>query len=74
MTSRNYSVNRSHIATYAIDDDCLMIDINYSQVQPDMGLLQNMEDNEDSESKDSEPIVLGKLEYALDYDFHKQEV
>ena len=29
MTSRNYSVNRSHIATYAIDDDCLMIDINY---------------------------------------------
>ena len=72
--SRNYSINHSHIATYAIDDDCLMIDINYLQVQPDVSLLQNMEDNEDNESKESEPTALGKLEYALDYDFHKQEV
>jgi hypothetical protein len=75
MTSQTCSVTCSHIASYDIDDDCLMIDINYSQVQPDVGnLLQGIEDNEDSHSHDSELLNLGKLEYSLDYDFQKQEV
>lgn len=31
-------------------------------------------DNDDSDSKKSEPQYLGKLEYSIDYDFQKQEV
>ncbi|CAF0932846.1 unnamed protein product [Rotaria sp. Silwood1] len=46
-----------------------------AKVQPDVEqLTQNMEDNEDAESKKSEPQYLGKLEYSLDYDFQKQEL
>jgi hypothetical protein len=33
-----------------------------------------MEDNEDAESKKSEILNLGKLQFSLDYDFQKQEV
>ncbi|CAF3995271.1 unnamed protein product [Rotaria sordida] len=44
-------------------------------VQPDIEqLTQNMENNEDTESKKSEPQYLGKLEYSLDFDFQKQEL
>lgn len=45
------------------------------KVQPDVEqLTQNMEDNEDAESKKSEAQNLGKLEFTLDYDFQKQEL
>lgn len=45
------------------------------KVQPDVEqLTQNMEDNEDAESKKSETQNLGKLEFSLDYDFQKQEL
>ena len=48
------------------------------KVQPDVEqLTTNMEDNtnnEDAESKKSEVVNLGKLEYTLDYDFQKQEL
>lgn len=45
------------------------------KVQPDVEqLTQNMEDNEDAESKKSEVQNLGKLEFTLDYDFQKQEL
>lgn len=33
-----------------------------------------MESNEENESKRSEPQYLGKLEYAIDYNFQTQEV
>lgn len=33
-----------------------------------------MEDNEDAESKKSEILNLGKLEFSVDYDFQKQEL
>jgi hypothetical protein len=65
----------SRITTYDNDDETVIIDINYSQIQPDIEeLTQNMEDNEDNESKKSEIQNLGKLEYSIDYDFQKQEV
>jgi hypothetical protein len=49
--------------------------MNSSQVQPDIeGLTNNMEDNEDADSKKNEIQYLGKLEYSIDYDFQKQEV
>jgi len=64
-----------HIHTYDDDDNTVIIDINYSQVQPDVEeLTRNMEDNEDTDSKKSEIQHLGKLEYSIDYDFQKQEV
>ena len=45
------------------------------QVQPDVEqLTENMEDNEDAESKKSEVVNLGKLQFTLDYEFQKQEV
>lgn len=45
------------------------------KVQPDVEqLTTNMEDNEDAESKKSEAVNLGKLEFSLDYDFQKQEL
>lgn len=45
------------------------------KVQPDVEqLTTNMEDNEDAESKKSEVVNLGKLEFSLDYDFQKQEL
>lgn len=48
MTSRK----PPHINTYDDDDDTVIIDICYSQVQPDVEeLTQNMEDNEDADSK-----------------------
>jgi hypothetical protein len=47
---------------------------NY-KVQPDVEeLTQNMEDNQDAESKKSEVQFLGKLQFTLDYEFQKQEV
>ncbi len=65
----------SRITTYDNDDDTVVIDINCSQIQPDIEeLTQNMEDNEDNDSKKSEVQNLGKLEYSIDYDFQKQEV
>lgn len=58
-----------------IDEETLVIDIDYSQVQPDVQqLTQNMEDNEDTESKKSEIQNLGKLEYSIDFDFQQNEV
>lgn len=45
------------------------------KVQPDVEqLTTNMEDNEDAESKKSEIVNLGKLEFSIDYDFQKQEL
>ena len=45
-------------------------------MQPDVEqLTQNMEDNEDAESKKSAEVLnLGRLQFSLDYDFQKQEV
>jgi hypothetical protein len=64
------------VITYEGDDnDTLIIDMDSSQVQPDIeGLTNNMEDNEDADSKKNEIQYLGKLEYSIDYDFQKQEV
>lgn len=63
------------ITTCDVDDEFLMIEIDRSQVQPDVEeLTPNMEDNEDADSKKSEAPNLGKLEYSIDYDFQKQEV
>jgi len=36
-------------------------------------LEDNMEDNEDAESSQSE-VKLGKLQFSMDYDFQKGEV
>ncbi len=71
-----FSPNPSHVITYEGDDnDTLIIDMDSSQVQPDIeGLTNNMEDNEDADSKKNEIQYLGKLEYSIDYDFQKQEV
>ena len=75
MTSGTLSLETCRITTRDIDDDCLVIDLNASQVQPDIEeLTKNMEDNEDADSKKSEATHLGKLEYSIDYDFQKQEV
>lgn len=49
--------------------------ISFVKVQPEIeALTSNMENNEDAESKKSEPTNLGRLEYSIDYDFQKQEV
>ncbi len=50
--------------------------IHLFKIQPDVEqLTTNMEqDNEDTESKKSEQVNLGKLEFTLDYDFQKQEL
>jgi len=73
MNKMQYDCSR--ITTYDNDDDTVVIDINCSQIQPDIEeLTQNMEDNEDNDSKKSEVQNLGKLEYSIDYDFQKQEV
>ncbi len=71
-----FSPNPSHVITYeGYDNDTLIIEMNSSQVQPDIeGLTNNMEDNEDADSKKNEIQYLGKLEYSIDYDFQKQEV
>ncbi len=71
-----FSPDSSHVITYEGDDnDTLIIEMNSSQVQPDIeGLTNNMEDNEDADSKKNEIQYLGKLEYSIDYDFQKQEV
>jgi hypothetical protein len=75
MISRNFSPDPIRISTRVVDDEYLVIDVNYSQVQPDIeDLTLNMEGNEDNVSKMSEPTYLGKLEYSIDYDFQKQEV
>jgi len=64
------SPNPFHIIPYDNDDDTLIIDINYSQVQPDTEqLTSNMEEDSKDEIK-----YLGKLEYSIDYDFQKQQV
>jgi hypothetical protein len=61
--------NPPQIITYDKDDDTLVIDINYSKVQPGMDdLTSNMDDDDD------EVQNLGKLEYSLDYNFQTQEV
>jgi len=73
--SRNFSPDPIRISTRVVDDEYLVIDVNYSQVQPDIeDLTLNMEGNDDNVSKTSEVIYLGKLEYSIDYDFQKQEV
>lgn len=71
MSSRAF-----HIKTYDdADEETLVIDIDYSKVQPDVQeLTRNMEDNEDTDSRKSEIQNLGKLEYSIDYDFQQQEV
>ena len=75
MSSSAFSLDTCRITMRDIDDDFLEIDLNPSQVQPDIEqLTQNMEDNEDADSKKSEATHLGKLEYSIDYDFQKQEV
>jgi hypothetical protein len=73
--SRNFSPDPIRITTRVVDEEYLVIDVNYSQVQPDIeDLTLNMEGNEDNVSKTSELAYLGKLEYSIDYDFQKQEV
>jgi len=70
----DFSSSLPHITSCDHDDDTLIININYSKVQPDIqALTSNMENNEDTDAS-SEIQYLGKLEYSLDYDFQKQEV
>jgi hypothetical protein len=75
MANHNFSHTPFSFTTHDTDDEMLIIDINYSQIQPDIEeLTTNMENNEDTDSKQSEAPNLGKLEYSIDYDFQKQEV
>jgi hypothetical protein len=74
-TSTKISIDGFRVVTCDVDDECMMVDIDHSQVQPDVEeLTPNIEDNEDAESRKSEAPNLGKLEYSIDYDFQKQEV